>query len=378
VLLGPGNFIAPRLGRRVINSAGQFIGHYVIAPSTERHALFYGGSGGSTQAIGNPDAELASGASNIAESGLVAGTTLGTGADSVDPMIWGFAWTASKGKTSVPGGKPEFVTSSADFTATRDLVGGRLCTVIGACMAFIWDTASPTLSEYPNFDPRWMNDAATMVGFIDPLSAPHLDTLTREGRLTTLMLDDTPDTTDHFIADDGTVFLNISHAIVQGDFKAGAIAFVDGVPMNIGRGVATLPVNGARPSSEVATFTAYSAGGSAAGVDRFDYIDTSCGELRQAAAAFVWSAATGTTRVDVGAQQAVPTAVNRDGVVVGYTVDDGKPFVWTRSAGGVPLETLIAGPGADIRLGHAVAVGDGGHILVESDQGIVLLRPNAP
>jgi hypothetical protein len=369
VLLGLPDF-PPAPGSRIINSKGQFIGEYANAPSARRHALFYNGSGSSTQPIGDPDAEFASLAQSLNESGLVAGTTsFDQGNGNITRAA--FAWSASTGKLDIVGLTPN---SSGSFTSDPGLVGGAQCPNTN-CNAFWWESGTSSVRKFSDFQPLAMNNAGTMAGFITPNTAPHLDTLTPDGTLTVIQLDDTPDTKDHFIADDGTVFFNALHDIAQGGFKQGAIAVVNGTPANIGRGLAVLPPGSTQTGGETASFTSYSLSGHAVGLDQFQYFD-GC-DTKLAFAAFLWSAAEGTTRIEVGTLRPIPTAVNKDGVVVGHTAEDDKPFVWTRSSGGVALETLIANPPA-FRLGHAVAVSDGGHILVESEQGIVLLAPSSP
>jgi len=70
--------------------------------------------------------------------------------------------------------------------------------------------------------------------------------------------------------------------------------------------------------------------------------------------------------------------VNKDGIVVGSVPSDGGPsraFVWTAAAGGAFLDSLVTNLPSGVHLTSADAIGDGGHIAAESDQGLVLLTP---
>ena len=70
-----------------------------------------------------------------------------------------------------------------------------------------------------------------------------------------------------------------------------------------------------------------------------------------------------------------PHSVNGKAIVVGEA--DQRAFVWSKPSGGFLLDTLLARSAPQASLRRAVVIGDGGHIIAETqDLRLVLLTPS--
>jgi len=258
-------------------------------------------------------------------------------------------------------GQTQFLPANtrAEFVSETGLVGGHVCTPDRSdCHAFHWSPSSQALAEHPHFGAVWMNNAGTMVGHYQPAEGTsRLATVDAGGAVTPLpSVDARPgfSAVPQYIADDGTVFLNTrnSETGAQGD----AVVIANGVVTRIGRGIAPRPdICAICDCSESTDFRAFSATGHAVGVDRLQYSDKD-GVHVAAEVGFHWSARDGTTVLRVGASDAIPTAVNAQGVVVGAISAENKPFIWQKDVGGFPFPF-----GQQVR-----GIGDAGHVLTYS------------
>jgi hypothetical protein len=180
-----------------------------------------------------------------------------------------------------------------------------------------------------------------------------------------------------FVADDESVFVQATAG--NGALQPGAIVVTRDGARNIGLGVAAPP--GVTPTFEFNDLIyAHRSGQHAVGTDFVSYAGAQ-GQDLHSETGFYWNATDGATAVRIGTAISQPAAVNKDGIVVGGLVEPNQTqrtaaaFVWSRTSGGVLLETLVANmPGLQLR--GAQAIGDGGHIIALSeDRGFVLLTP---
>jgi hypothetical protein len=216
-----------------------------------------------------------------------------------------------------------------------------------------------------------MNEAGTMLGFSGSSDATsRLVTVSRDGTVAPIEPElSAADALDDYIADNGIVFLSALHAI--GDLKAGAVAVVEGVAQNVGRGIAASP-----SGTEQALFTAFSGSGEAVG---FDVPDGPGPDARQSVG-FFWSAAGGAVPIRIDGQEADPRLINRGGLVAGTQGNrqfEGPPFLWARNSG-VLVESLIVNLPAGRHLKSVQAISDAGHLVGNlDDDELVLLTPTA-
>ena len=386
-------FIEPPFGpfggigtARAIDMRGRFIGAYGF--NQEVHA--YLDDAASSVALTDPSREFNSQALALGETGWVAGVIDYAFGGGIVPRA--FAWSRDSGTIEITAGLSGFAWSRALSATDSGLIGGDLCAVLGqadghdfdSCNeAYIWDSSDRSIRRYPQFRVSSMNEAGTMVGISSAPNCPDgLALMQRDGSLRALGLGvpvvgpnqgrDAP-----FVADDESVFVQATAG--NGDLKQGAIVVTRDGARNIGLGVAAPP--GVTPSFEFNDFTdVHRSGQHVVGTDFVTYAGAQ-GEDVHSETGFYWNASEGATAIRIGSAISQPAAVNKDGIVVGAVVEPDPnqrgavAFVWSRTSGGVLLETLVGNmPG--LRLRGAQAIGDGGHIIARSeDGGFVLLTP---
>lgn len=372
---------------RPIDMRGRFIGAYGF--NQQEHAYF--DDAASSVALTDPSREFNSQALALGETGWVAGVIDYAFGGGIVPRA--FAWSRNSGTIEITAGLSGFAWSRALSATDSGLIGGDLCAVLGqanghdfdSCNeAFIWDSSDRSIRRYPQFRVSSMNEAGTMVGISSAPNCPDgLALMQRDGSLRALGLGvpvvgpdqgrDAP-----FVADDESVFVQATAG--NGDLKPGAIVVTRDGARNIGLGVAAPP--GVTPSFEFNDLIyAHRSGQHAVGTDFVTYAGAQ-GQDVHSETGFYWNAADGATAIRVGTAISQPKAVNKDGIVVGTVVEPdptqqrvAAAFVWSRTSGGVLLETLVTNvPGLQLR--EAWAIGDGGHIIASSqDGGFVLLTP---
>ena len=158
------------------------------------------------------------------------------------------------------------------------------------------------------------------------------------------------------------VFINTSAE--TGAPPGDAVVIAKGEAKTIGRGIARRPdICGICNCVETTAFRAFSATGQAVGVDSLLYLDKD-GWHVAAEAGFHWSASEGTTAIRLGEADAIPTAVNSQGLVIGAIADDNEPFIWQAQACGKRLRPVLypdTQPG-DFPI-QMRGIGDAGHLL---------------
>ena len=255
----------------------------------------------------------------------------------------------------------------AEFVAETGVVAGHLCDPRGAeCHAFHWNPTSQALVEHPNFQAAWMNNLGTLLGQYQPPGEPsRLATADPDGTISPLpafVPAAGVSATPLYIDDTGAVFINTSAE--TGAPPGDAVVIAKGEAKTIGRGIARRPdICGICNCVETTAFRAFSATGHAVGVDSLLYLDKD-GWHVAAEAGFHWSASEGTKAIRLGEADAIPTAVNSQGLVVGAISSDDEPFIWQAQAGGQRLRPLLypdTHPGDFPILMRGI--GDAGHLL---------------
>ena len=212
-----------------------------------------------------------------------------------------------------------------------------------------------------------------MLGFSGSSDATsRLATISRDGAATLVQPEVSgADAQPDYIADNGIVFFSALHAI--GNLKAGAVAVVEGVAQNVGRGIAPSP-----SGTEQALLTAFNGSGEAVGFDSPD----GPGPEAQQSFGFFWSSAGGAVPIRIDDQETDFRLINKGGLVAGGTRGssqffDGPPFLWTRNSG-VLIEPLIVNLPAGRHLKSVQALSDAGHLVGSlDDDELVLLTPTA-
>jgi hypothetical protein len=313
-------------------------------------------------------------------------TSLVVGSATVDgiagPTTSAFTWTVHGGKSEFLSGVRDVFRSTADSVSNSAFVAGTICRtsdVLLVCGGYRWDNANSRLTVYPNFQPFNLNEGGTLMGFLqsDPSMPPvttSVVTVALDGS-ETFLGDDTPNsagggTSPLFLADNGDAY-------VEAEPFTGTTLIRSGSTLLVGRGFVP-PISG---NVEIASATAFNAVSRAVGLDR-SFSDP-INEVVAVQAAFSFSPAEGSREIKVSgtATTPQPRGVNKDGIVVGFVPDaDQKPlhaFVWTAATGGMLLDSLVTNLPSGVHLSSAEAIGDGGHIVAQSNQGLVLLTPQA-
>jgi hypothetical protein len=359
----------PVFGYRVVNSKGQFIA------SGGGVQLFYAGTGGEFTPIATPPGETVRSVRQVLglnESGLVVARGSSARYDSTGAPEHveenAFAWQASTGLAVIFGNRAGFgplaVSDSGMVAGSRFWFGAPP-------EAFRYTIDAGLSVVHDNAVVLWMNNGDTILA---ARNAETLITIAPDGTQSDVL-----PTLPWF--GDGAGYID-DHGVVYADASNGATVVRDGAAIIIGS--QCLPPPGGCPGTdciELTRFVSFNAAGHAVGHDGVQYTSTFGDPAYLPTGGFHWNAATGSSLVKVGTSDGFPLSVNKDGVVVGNTAD-GHAFVWTRSSGGVALDTLLAN--APLQSGEylqAVAIGDGGHIVATvccgKDQPIVLLTPSA-
>jgi hypothetical protein len=334
---------------RLIDSNGQFVADSSIFGLTTANLL-----------PGGVIAGEGSSAAGLTPHGIAVGWM-----QELDGTLRGFAFHSSTGRTDILPGH-----TLANFISESGIVGGRFCPPASACRAFHWRASADGLVEHLDFAASWMNNAGTMIGHYEPAGqARQLATVSLDGVMTPVLVDPVPGRSaePQFIADDGSIFIN-TEGNLDGAFVGDAVVIVSGTARSVGGGIAPLPdICGACDCVARTAFTAFSATGHAVGMHTVHYRDPSGTWQIATETGFHWTARDGETAIKVDTADAIPTAVNSQGIVAGSLADpapfqQGEIFVWQRDAGGVLLRSLLASP-SDGR-GKAEGIGDGGHLVI--------------
>jgi hypothetical protein len=359
---------------RLIDSNGRFIANFSMSGGPP-HASISGESAG----VGNSEAS--------AFTGLTPNGILGGWADNIDDqIIRGFVILDSTGPHILPDN------TFVDFISESGLAGGRSCPSWPDCHAVHWSPSTQVLVEHFHFQAAWMNNPGTMVGYHEPPGGiRRLATVDPAGKITPIPFEPAlhMTATPLFIADDGNIFLNTQPS-EDGSPTGDAVVISNGAIVPAGRGIAARPAVCSRVAClERTSFTAFSASGHAVGENSLHYQDDTGAWKVAAEAGFHWTARDGVTVIKVGESNALPTAVNSQGTVVGALAGPfewpvrGEPFVWHPTSGSMLLRATLY-PDSDpagffIR---PVGIGDAGHLLVGASdpldpwQTLVLFTPN--
>ena len=356
---------------RVFDDQGQFAAS-INAP----HALSYAILAPPVRGMGAFQEDW-SYATGISPNGIFVGTT-----NSVEAVSRGFAtFPQTADAYFMP------PNTSANFISTSGLVGGLACPEggqppscpDGSVQAVHWRPLTGDVTAHPGFEVVWMNDAGRMLGY------RHLPDGTR--RLATVDPDGVPREVGfepdaglpahaRFIADNGTIFLDVADDPVY-PAPASAVVLIDEcVPVVVGRVTVRPPICEQRECIERTRFRAFSASGHAVGEHAWLYQDDAGNWQFAAESGFHWSAKDGTTAIE-GAGAGLPYLVNASGAVVvgGAAVrtplsQDGQaePHLWKKGAGAVALRSVLF-PQPDVVMTpedivRVIALGDGGHLLV--------------
>jgi hypothetical protein len=368
---------------RSINAHGDFIDGYRGADG-RRHAFFFDHAGHASLPIDDPSSTgTESEAIGVNDAGLVVGSVTATSSETPPSLVGAFTWTAKAGKRQFLSGVAGMTTSSARFVINNGFVSGEICrTGRLQCEGYRWDDARSSLVIYPLFAAFGMNEAGTLLGVVTTgdLNFPHAEgfvaTIALDGGVSDLGLPRVSantglDVVPLFLADNGDVYVELRE--LEGQLDQGTALVRSGSTQLFGRGLLPPPASG---SQETATATAFDASSRAVGLDT---VFSLLAGMKTASAAFSFSPADGTRAIKVATTTPEPRGVNKDGIVVGSVLsDDGKTtraFVWTPAAGGAFLDALVSNLPSGVHLTSAVGVGNGGHIVAESNQGLVLLTP---
>jgi hypothetical protein len=293
--------------------------------------------------------------------------------------------------------------TTAHFVSTSGLVGGYFCPgggqppgcPDGNTQAIHWRPATGAVELHPGFEPVWMNDAGRMLGYRQlPNGARELATVDPEGIPRPLGFEPEAgfSAQARFIADDGTVFLEVADDPNNARRGSAVVLIADCVPVVVGR-VAVRPALCERKECvERTRFTAFSATGHAVGEHAWLYRDDAGDWQFAATASFHWSPKDGSSAIE-GAGAGLPYMVNAHGAVLvgGAAVrtpssQDGEaePHLWKKGAGAVALRSVLFPDGSltpETRF-FVIALGDGGQLLVglshplELESSLLLFTPD--
>jgi hypothetical protein len=315
-------------------------------------------------------------ASGISPNGIFIGTTLTESGGSR-----GFA-------TFPPAADAYFMpaNTSANFVSNSGLVGGFVCPEGGqppACPdgrfhAVHWLPLTGEVTPHPGFEAVWMNDAGRMLGYEQlPAGSRRLATVDPDGLPRPVSFEPEAgfSAQARFIADDGTIFLDVADDPLN-PRRASAVVLIDEcVPIVVGR-VAVRPATCQQKECiERTRFTAFSATGHAVGNHAWLYQDDAGNWQFAAESGFHWSAKDGTTAIE-GAGAGLPYMVNAHGAVVvggaavrtptGQT-GEAEPYLWKKGADAVALRSVLF-PQPNMVTPEdpvwVIALGDGGQLLV--------------
>jgi hypothetical protein len=301
----------------------------------------------------------------VNEAGIVVGTDTSA-----------FTWSTQNGKRHFLSGVAG-VTTLGSAISNSGFVAGKICSGdfqdSNICDVYRWDDARSSLTIYPNFALFNMNEAGTLMGLrlnAHPTKASVI-TIALDGK-ETFLADDSPNSAGHsndplFLADNGDAYVEAA------PLPGTTLITKSGSTLLIGRGLVP-PISG---SVDIASATAFNASSRAVGLDRISSADS------EFTAAFSFSRAEGTLEIKISgtATTPQPRGVNKDGIVVGTVPspdNENMPlhaFVWTPVGGGALLDSLVTNLPNGVHLSSADAIGDGGHIVAQSNQGLVLLTP---
>jgi hypothetical protein len=341
---------------RLLDMRGHFAANFEERAGNPIYAFLFG-------VVNRVGQEESSRAAGVSQTGVLIGSAYGP-----DQIERGFAVLSWTGERYLLPDRTQ-----ANFVSDAGLIGGQLCAPQSECLtAFHWSREDPVLTEHPNFRAAWMNNAGLMIGHhVVPDGPARLATVDRDGTITPLAFDPGPSmiATPKFIADDGTVFIDVERS----DVASSAIVISNGTIRPIGHGSSPKPaICGMCDCIERATFRGFSATGHAVGVTTIHYWEAQVGWKLAAEAGFHWSASDGLTVIKVGEWGTRPHAVNSQGVVVGALTGGPElqaPFVWHRDSGGVPLRDLLpqSWPWKESAIPLKVeGIGDAGHLLLRS------------
>jgi hypothetical protein len=374
VIKGPEGVMNGHVGASKVNSKGQVIGSYDFGlfpgDKVAKFGYFYSTAAG-FQVLDAENASIQSWPQDINEDGIVVGSTNGFRPDGSTFDSRAFVWSLAGGKTELLSPDASVLSSFADFVSDSGIVAGRRCLAAG-CAVFQQDLSTSERRDYRDFKfVNGMNEAGTMLGFFGASdTTSRLATISRDGTVAPLQPElSSADAQPEYIADNGTVFLNALESI--GNLKAGAVAVIEGVAQNVGRGIAPSP-----SGTEQALLTAFNGSGEAVG---FDLPDGPGPDARQSFG-FFWSAAGGAVPIKIDDQETDPRLINKGGLVAGTRGNrqfEGPPFLWTRNSG-VLIEPLIVNLPAGRHLKSVHALSDAGHLVGSlDDDELVLLTPTA-
>jgi hypothetical protein len=306
----------------------------------------------------------------------------------VDATVEGdvFTWTAKAGRRQFLSGVTDVDSSFANFVSDSGLVSGSICrTARPICDGYRWDEAHSSLVIYPSFAPFGMDAAGTIVGI---LNTGDLNFPSAEGSIVTIGIDESVSDTfvevsvntelndvPLFLADNGDIYMEF----VQNALDYGTVLLKSGQHGGtqfsnfIARGL--VPRTNPEREFETSPATAFNASSRAVGLDKVLSIDSDA----VTSAGFYFSPAEGLHEIKVGSTAATPAGVNKDGIVVGSVPSDSgqssSAFVWALAAGGALLDSLVANLPSGVHLSSADAIGESGHIVARSNQGLVMLTP---
>ena len=380
VIEAPEGVMNGHVGARKVNSKGQVIGSYDfgIFPGDKvaKFGYVYSMAAG-FQALDAENTSIQSLPQDINEDGLVVGSTNGFRPDGSTFDSRAFVWSLAAGKTELLGPDASVLSSFADLVTDSGIVAGRRCLAAG-CVVFQQDVSTSERRDYRDLNvvntaspsTAWINEAGTMLGFSGSSDATsRLATVSQGGTVAPLQPElSAADAQPDYIADNGTVFFSALHAV--GDLKAGAVAVVEGVAQNVGRGIAPSP-----SGTEQALLTAFNGSGEAVGFDLPDGPGPDAQPF-----GFFWSPAGGAVPIKIEGQETDPRLINKGGLVAGTRGSrqfEGPPFLWARNSG-VLIEPLIVNLPAGRHLKSVHALSDAGHVVGSlDDDELVLLTPTA-
>jgi hypothetical protein len=319
-------------------------------------------------------------ASGISPNGIFIGVTL-----DVQGIARGFAvFTQTTGTYIMP------PYTTANFVSTTGLVGGFACPdggqgsppgcPDGSVQALHWQPQTGDLTLHPGFEAVWMNDAGRMLGYRHvPDGGKRLATVDVDGVQRELGFDFGAGLPAHarFIADDGTVFLDVAENPFDAGPASAAVLIAECMPLLVGRITPRPALCEQRECIERTRFKAFSATGHAVGEHAWIYKDDAGNWQFAAETGFHWSAKDGSTAIE-GVGAGLPRLVNVHGqVVVGGPAlrtptsqgdFEADPVLWKKGAGTVSLRSTlfpepgVVMPGDRVRV---IALGDGGELIVD-------------
>jgi hypothetical protein len=363
---------------RSINARGDFIGAYAGVDG-KRHVFFFDHAAHASLPVDDPSSASEALGAGVNDAGLLVGfTTSDTGSVA-------FTWTAKAGKRQFLSDVAGVESSFANFVSDSGLVSGTICrTGRPICDGYRWDDVHSSLVIYPSFAPFGMDTAGRMMGI---LTTGDLQFPGAQGSVVTIGLDGSVSDTfvsvsvntelnnvPLFLADNGDIYMEfVEFAVDYGTvlLKSGETG---GTHFSnfIARGL--VPRTDPEREFETSPATAFNSSSRAVGIDRVESVDSDT----VTSAGFYFSPAERLHEIKVGSTAPTPAGVNKDGIVVGSVFSDGgqsSAFVWTLAAGGALLDSLVSNLPSGLHLSSADAIGDGGHIVVQSNQGLVLLTP---